>query len=68
VPGAAVIGHSDGAWIGLSYALHAPHRVRRLALLDPTPCFAGLPGVSHHELPMHPAAQLNRELLSFLSP
>jgi pimeloyl-ACP methyl ester carboxylesterase len=38
--GATVIGHSYGAWIGLGYALHAPHRVRALALLDPTHCFA----------------------------
>ena len=35
-----VCGHSYGAWLGLSYALHAPQRVRRLALLDPTQCFA----------------------------
>ncbi len=35
-------GHSYGAWLALSYALHAPHRVGRLAPLDPTTCFAGL--------------------------
>ncbi len=35
-------GHSYGAAIALHHALHAPHRVSRLALLDPTGCFAGL--------------------------
>jgi pimeloyl-ACP methyl ester carboxylesterase len=36
-----VCGHSYGGWIGLGYALHAPARVNRLVLLDPTQCFAG---------------------------
>ncbi|MET9410035.1 alpha/beta hydrolase [Streptomyces sp. NPDC002935] len=40
--GAHLGGHSYGAWIALNYALHAPHRLRRLALLDPTNCFAGM--------------------------
>jgi pimeloyl-ACP methyl ester carboxylesterase len=36
-----VTGHSYGAWLALSYALHAPDQTRALALLDPTQCFAG---------------------------
>jgi pimeloyl-ACP methyl ester carboxylesterase len=35
-------GRGGGAWLALRYALHAPRRVRALALLDPTMCFAGL--------------------------
>ncbi|HEY1616267.1 MAG TPA: alpha/beta fold hydrolase [Streptosporangiaceae bacterium] len=37
---AVVCGHSYGGWLALRYALHAPARVRRLVLLDPTQCFA----------------------------
>nr|WP_234430563.1 alpha/beta hydrolase [Streptomyces sp. NRRL F-4489] len=36
-----LLGHSYGAWIALTYALHAARRVDRLVLLDPTQCFAG---------------------------
>jgi pimeloyl-ACP methyl ester carboxylesterase len=34
-------GHSYGAWLAVKYALRAPHRVDRLALVDPTQVFAG---------------------------
>jgi pimeloyl-ACP methyl ester carboxylesterase len=32
-------GHSYGAWMALRYAIHAPQRVGRLVLVDPTDCF-----------------------------
>ncbi|MGW4203190.1 alpha/beta fold hydrolase [Streptomyces sp. NPDC004726] len=40
--GAHLCGHSYGAWIALNYALHAPARLGRIVLLDPTNCFAGM--------------------------
>ncbi|MFD8224322.1 alpha/beta fold hydrolase [Streptomyces massasporeus] len=51
--GAALFGHSYGAWIALNYALHAPHRIGRLALLDPVGCFTGMsPRYLARALPM----------------
>ncbi|POX46447.1 alpha/beta fold hydrolase [Streptomyces sp. Ru72] len=38
---AALCGHSYGAWLSLTYALHAPQRVSGAVLLDPTRCFGG---------------------------
>jgi pimeloyl-ACP methyl ester carboxylesterase len=38
---ADVCGHSYGAWMSLRYALHAPERVGKLVLLDPSQCFGG---------------------------
>ncbi|MFD8755900.1 alpha/beta fold hydrolase [Kitasatospora sp. NPDC059577] len=53
VPRADFCGHSYGAWIALEYALHAPARTGRLALLDPTRCFAGFrPGYLLRALPL----------------
>jgi pimeloyl-ACP methyl ester carboxylesterase len=46
-------GHSYGGWVALTYTLHGPARVRRLALLDPTQCFTGFrPGYLLHALPL----------------
>jgi pimeloyl-ACP methyl ester carboxylesterase len=42
LPSAAFCGHSYGAWLALNYAMYAPSKVEKLALLDPTECFAGL--------------------------
>src|SRR5215470_6050833 len=49
----SLCGHSYGAQIALAYASHAPHRVRRLVLLDPMGCFAGMsPRYLLHALPL----------------
>ncbi|MFJ8474574.1 alpha/beta fold hydrolase [Kitasatospora sp. NPDC094011] len=46
-------GHSYGCWLALTYTLHAPARVGRLALLDPSLCFARYrPGYLLHALPL----------------
>lgn len=39
--GTHLCGHSYGAWLAVRYALHAPRRVDRLALVDPTQVFTG---------------------------
>jgi pimeloyl-ACP methyl ester carboxylesterase len=45
-------GHSYGAWLAVRYALRAPQRVDRLALVDPTQVFAGFrPGYLLRALP-----------------
>ncbi|MEX2974740.1 alpha/beta fold hydrolase [Streptomyces sp. C184] len=50
---ADMCGYSYGARIALGYALHARDRVRRLALIDPNNCFAGMkPGYLLHALPL----------------
>jgi pimeloyl-ACP methyl ester carboxylesterase len=49
----ALCGHSYGSWLALNYALHAPERISRLALLDPTDCFSTLRlGYRLHAVPL----------------
>lgn len=51
---ADICGHSFGAWLALAHTLRAPRgSVARLALLDPTQCFAGFaPACLWHALPV----------------
>ncbi|GAA5062668.1 alpha/beta fold hydrolase [Streptomyces similanensis] len=52
LPRTALCGHSYGALLAARYALHAPRRVDRLALVDPTQIFAGFrPGYLLRALP-----------------
>ncbi|CAL9471164.1 alpha/beta hydrolase [Streptomyces sp. DH-12] len=61
-------GHSYGAWLAARYALHAPQRVDRLALVDPTQVFAGFrPGYLLRALPsvIRPSEARARAFLSW---
>lgn len=54
IQSADVCGHSFGAWLALAHTLRGPRgSVVRLALLDPTQCFAGFaPACLWHALPV----------------
>ena len=53
VGSAHLCGHSYGGWLALTFALRAPQRVRSLALLDPTDCFARMaPRYLLHAVPL----------------
>lgn len=60
---ATLCGHSYGGWIALRFALHAPQRITRLALLDPTQCFAGFsPRFLLHAVPVMARPSAKRTL------
>lgn len=60
---ATLCGHSYGGWIALQFALHSPQRVTRLALLDPTQCFAGFsPRFLLHAVPVMARPSAKRTL------
>ncbi len=65
---AALCGHSYGGWLALSFAARQSDRVTRLALLDPTDCFAGL-GLAYrlHAVPalLRPAERRSRALIGW---
>ncbi|MFF0740400.1 alpha/beta fold hydrolase [Streptomyces sp. NPDC004111] len=65
---AHLCGHSYGAWLAATYALHAPRRVDRLALVEPTQVFAGFrPGYLLRALPtlIRPSEARARAFLSW---
>ena len=65
---ATLAGHSYGAWLALRYALHAPARVSRLVLLDPSSCFAPLSMAYRlHSIPLlaRPSAERARRLFAW---
>ncbi len=62
-----VVGHSYGAWLALTHAIHHPDRLKHLVLVDPTDCFTR-PARAYlvHALPLFLAPSANRRR-AFLS-
>jgi pimeloyl-ACP methyl ester carboxylesterase len=58
---AFLVGMSHGGWVALNYALAAPERVHKLALLSPAACF--LPLVTQFYLRVMPILVLPRRFL-----
>jgi len=58
---AVVVGHSYGAWLALTHAIHHPDRLKHLVLVDPTDCFAR-PARTYlvHALPLFLAPSTSR--------
>lgn len=56
-----VVGHSYGAWLALTHAIHHPDRLKHLVLVDPTDCFAK-PARTYlvHALPLFLTPSANR--------
>jgi pimeloyl-ACP methyl ester carboxylesterase len=56
-----IVGHSYGAWLALTHAIHHPDRLKHLVLVDPTDCFAK-PARTYlvHALPLFLTPSVNR--------
>lgn len=62
-----LVGHSYGAWLALTHAIHYPDRLAHLVLIDPTDCFSR-PATTYllHALPLFLAPSATRRT-AFLS-
>ncbi|MFC9790313.1 alpha/beta fold hydrolase [Rhodococcus sp. NPDC127528] len=64
----SIVAHSYGAMIALAYALDRQARVRKLVLLDPNSCFAGMrPGYLARAVPLllEPTEKRERDLVGW---
>ena len=63
-----MVGHSYGAWLTLTHALHHPGRLKHLVLVDPTDCFSrSARTYLMHALPLFlaPSARRRRAFLNW---